>query len=375
MGFLFRSRGDGGQQPVQGGDRRRGTVVSAARSTFARAPWKRIAGDIGDLAPARSGSPWKLSALVPITITLMFAATAAAQESADVLGAPAPAAAAIAEGADDTPTEAVDGPIPPPPAAPGNYREVPDGGSGYPAPATSAGFGNDELGGARIPSRMATRLRVLDSDFTALSSRGGNHIVDGVLSILTGGLAITLGVLFDDELISPYLYLYGGAGVVRGVLDLSLTPDPSELAIQFAHMPMGNMGEVVARLHFGEEGLASLASDTRLVRILDASLNIGVGVAVVPLYLGPNDFAITSPFDYFVLIGAGISIISGLINLLTRSEAERRWDAYEELDSRLSAEDGGRAANQTPSGDGPERLSYGLVPLPGGAAVAGAWVF
>ena len=42
-------------------------------------------------------------------------------------------------------------------------------------------------------------------------------------------------------------------------------------------------------------------------------------------------------FDWFVLIGAGISTISGVITLLSSTEAERRWSAYEELRDRLRA--------------------------------------
>jgi hypothetical protein len=46
---------------------------------------------------------------------------------------------------------------------------------------------------------------------------------------------------------------------------------------------------------------------------------------------------VRDPFDYFVLLGSGISVVTGLINLVTRSTAEKYWDAYTELNQRLSA--------------------------------------
>ncbi len=198
--------------------------------------------------------------------------------------------------------------------------------------------------GVRIPSGIATRLRALDSDFQVLAARGGGSLVDGILGILTGGLAVTLGVLLLDEPssvgglnMSPYLFTFGGASVVRGVLSLVLMTNPSSAAIAYSHMPMTNMHEVRARLEYGERELASLADRSRLSRILDGSLNVAVGLAIIPIYLGPNNFEIVNTFDWFVLIGAGISAISGVITLLSSTEAERRWSAYEELRDRLQA--------------------------------------
>ncbi|MDQ3035349.1 MAG: hypothetical protein M3Y87_23295 [Myxococcota bacterium] len=198
--------------------------------------------------------------------------------------------------------------------------------------------------GVRIPSGMATRLRALDSDFQVLAARGGGSIVDGILGILTGGLSITVGILLINEPagagglnMSPYLFTYGGASAVRGILSLVLMTNPSGPAIAFAHMPMTTMDEVRARLDYGERELAGLADRSRISRILDGSLNVAVGLAIIPIYLGPNNFEIRATFDWFVLIGAGISAISGVITLLSSTEAERRWSAYEELRDRLEA--------------------------------------
>lgn len=282
-------------------------------------------------------------------------------EGADALGDPAPGATPVtrppeeaAAGEDAVAGEADQ--VPPPPgeaAPPSSYGSgAPSGDARYPS-AALAGAADE---GVRIPSRIATRLRVLDADFNALSSRGSNALVDGILSILTGGLSITLGYFIDHEFLTPYLYVYGAAGIARGIIDLTLMPDPHGPYIEFSHMPMGTMAQVNERLDYGERELESLADRTRLARILDASINILVGVSIVPLYLGPNEFEVDT-FGTFVIIGASISVISGVINLLSRSEAERRWSAYEELSERLEREEQSAAL----------RLRWGAMPLPGGA--------
>jgi hypothetical protein len=115
------------------------------------------------------------------------------------------------------------------------------------------------------------------------------------------------------------------------------------------------MDEVRARLEYGERELAGLADRSRISRILDGSLNVAVGLAIIPIYLGPNNFEIVNTFDWFVLIGAGISTISGVITLLSTTEAERRWSAYEELRDRLEARgEDTRGRDETSSRRDPE---------------------
>jgi hypothetical protein len=199
-------------------------------------------------------------------------------------------------------------------------------------------------GGLRIPSAIATRLRALDSDFQALAARGGSSIVDGILSILAGGLSITMGILIGDYNtgLSPYLYVYGGASVLRGSLHIVLTTNPAGTAIAFAHMPMTTMDEVEERLAFGERELAGLADRARLARIFDGSINVASGLAFFPIFFGINEgFPTGSTIAWFVMIGAAISAMSGVVTLLNPSEAERRWSAYEELRDRLAGRGGG----------------------------------
>lgn len=267
------------------------------------------------------------SALLLITV-LAGAVSAHAQDAAE----PGPAARLGDPG--DEP-EVV---IPEPPGAPGEDEE----GVRYPIPDERAAHesAGEEEPTIRIPSRITTRMRALDASLRSLSSQGGGNVVNAVLSLITGGLSITLGAVKEpnDDWLSIYLYVYGGTAAARGALDLILAPHPSGVAITYQHMPMTSREEVAARLRFGESALRGLAEQALIARVLDASLNMAAGVAVVPIYLAPNDFEIASPLDYFVLIGAGVSIISGVITLLSTSAAEQRWSAYEDLARRLNEE-------------------------------------
>ncbi|MEM9864335.1 MAG: hypothetical protein AAF938_22230 [Myxococcota bacterium] len=242
-----------------------------------------------------------------------------------------------------------------------------------PVPPTSAGYEAARYAapersalssdGPRISPAVATRLRALDGSLTNLAARGGS-IVDGVLSMVTGGLSVGLGVVVheDDTTLASYLYLWGVAGVARGVIDIALRPRAQRPAIQFGHMPMTTADEVEARLRFGESALAQIARRARLARILDSSLSITTGLLVLPIYLIPNDFSFEDPFDWFVLIGSGISVITGVINLATRSNAERRWSAYQDLRDRLE-----RRSSVAFTG--------GVTPVRGGAAASLGFTF
>lgn len=217
--------------------------------------------------------------------------------------------------------------LPPPPA--GVY---------YPGPVPTPG-GQTDSGELKLPSRISTRLRVLAADLDALANRGGPSLTNGVLSVVTGGLSIALGALLAEESLSPFLYVFGGASMARGVVDLVFSPDPDAVALEFSHMPMRDVDEVKMRLRFGERGLRGLADDARIARILDGSLSVAAGVAVVPLVLLPlseEEDRELEALDVFVVIGAGISVLSGVVSLVSKSDAERRDQAYTKLKRRLS---------------------------------------
>ncbi|MCA9582821.1 MAG: hypothetical protein KC416_13575, partial [Myxococcales bacterium] len=166
------------------------------------------------------------------------------------------------------------------------------------------------------------KIGVLEQDLQALSYRDGNQTLNGILSMVTGGVGITLGAVVNDARISPYLYVLGGVSVARGLASLVLSPDYSEPHLAFSHMPMGSAAEASARLAYGERALERVADEAQLARVLDGSLAVAVGVAVVPVYLIPNDFDVDL-LGAFVLVGGGISVIAGLFSLLAESEAER----------------------------------------------------
>jgi hypothetical protein len=201
----------------------------------------------------------------------------------------------------------------------------------------------------QIRSSISTRLRSLDADLQVLAARGGGSVVDGVLAIVMGATSVGIGIFMDvtgsapGPSMTPYLYFYGGAGIVRGVLDFASMRNPSGTAITYAHMTMGNLAEVRTRLRYGERELESLAQTSEIARILDGALSIGTGLAVVPVYLGPTNFSFTSAFDYFVLIGAAVSATTGIITLFSATESERRWTAYREFRERLLATEQGAA--------------------------------
>jgi hypothetical protein len=286
-------------------------------------------------AQARSlGSPWD-----PARAPLAGAVNGGPAGAPDELGAePGPA--------DET--------LPPPPRSygaseTGALRLVEPGALGSPRSGWTAAEPGSSL---QLRSSISTRLRALDADLQVLAARGGGSVVDGVLAFVRGATSVGIGVFMDvsrsapGPSMTPYLYLYGGAGIVRGVLDFVFMRNPSSVAITYAHMPMGDLSEVRARLRYGERELESLAQNAEISRILDGVLSIGTGLAVVPVYLGPTNFSFTSAFDYFVLIGAAVSATTGVITLFSANEAERRWGAYRELRERLLSTDQGASDDQ-----------------------------
>ena len=331
------------------------------------------------LRPMRS-----LSRAVPLLLLALAAAPAAAQrEGADSLDAPPASAAPASEpgepAGEDTPFDA-DRATPPPPADGAAPDAAPDAAI-PPPPAPAAGYGTPVYPGpsgeapgfvvaegVRLPSNLATRLRVIDSSLSVLAARGGNRIVDGVLSMVSGGVSIGLGIYarhIEEVEIARYAFVMGSVYLAGGIIDLALTPNPRTQAIQFSHMPMRTLEEAEARLAYGERALENLARRSRQVRVIDASLSIASGIAVAPLFLHPKDYEFTDPLDYFIIVAAGISVITGIINLATRSDAERRWDAYEELGERLDTEEAAGALAETPRG--PRILGGGVSPVQGGA--------
>lgn len=227
----------------------------------------------------------------------------------------------------------------PPPASPAAPGEVPPPpGYGPDSARYPVGVRGPTLAAAGLDVNTATLLRVLNGDLQSLAARAGNGVLDGILGIVGGGLGIALGVLSNDgdPFISTYFYIWGAAGIARAVIDLSLQPRTDSRALAFSHMPMRNRAEIEARLVYGETALEYVANRTRLARLLDGSINVAAGAAAIPLVLASGNFDKEDFYFYFVIIGSSLSLIGGVVTLATRSDAEKRWNAYQEMRDNLT---------------------------------------
>ncbi len=277
-----------------------------------------------------------------ILVLASLSARVEAQESGAALSAPAPTPAA----------QGVLAPPPPPPLPP--------------SPPMNARFAPGSI--TPLGADVSTRLRALDGSLRVLGQRGRSP-VDGIMSIVSGSLSIAFGAISASDFAgyssppSGYFYLWGSAAIAQGILSLTLTPDATELSIRYGHLPMTTPTEVASRLQYGEDSLEYLAQRFRMLRMLDASISVATGLLVLPVYLGPNNFRVNSFLDYFVLVGASVSIISGIIGFAQRSEAERRWKAYKQLREDLEAR------RRQPLTGRLHFVGIQAAPLRGGAAV------
>lgn len=226
----------------------------------------------------------------------------------------------------------------------------------------------------RIPPRIAARLRTLETDLNLLAARGGNRILDGVISLVAGGAFLTIGIVIranndeDDDtglapssnLLSSLLMVTGGVALGRGVVELAVRPNPKDAALEYSHMPMISVQQVKERLSFGENALKELAYRSRVARSLDGSLTVLGGVALPLIYSVQRDESageLKKDWTFWVMmVGSTISVIGGAVTLLTRSDAEKRWRAYQRMKSRLLKE----RDQQQPGGS---EFSFQLTPV------------
>jgi hypothetical protein len=273
----------------------------------------------------------RLTSLCGVGLTLLVLSTGSvAFAQASALGSPYPPETAVP----DAPPAYGDVSIPTPP--PGSVGGV------YAAPRSAVTADSPDV---HIGTTVATRLRALDADLQILAMRGGGSFLDGILMLVQSAATVTWGVLRDMNASPPgsvsyaaiYLYTYAGASAARAILSFAMMTNPSAPAIRYSHMPMGSMGEVRERLRYGELQLDGLADQARIGRILDGSINLAVGLAVLPAYLIPNSFEVRDLSDWFVIVLAGVSTVMGVVTLVSTTEAERRQSAYHELRDRVLA--------------------------------------
>lgn len=303
----------------------------------------------------RRGPQATFGMLAGLLAALLGPAAARAQEGAAGLSAPTPSSsAAPSEGPRPNATEPEvrarrAGPVPPPPSTETRVPPAYAPYAGAPSSAAPAGTTSD-LGGISLDPEVASRLRILESDLNTLAARGGNRIMSGVLSMVSGAVSVSVGVLVAtstdaDEFLPIYLYVFGGTTITRGLLELTLKPDFREPALAFSHTPVRSAEEAERKLRHGERTLEELADQSQLARIFDGSLATLAGASIIPIYLAPRDFKVDT-FGVFIMLGASVSIVSGLVTLLLPTDAEERWGAYQELNERLAAE---RARARAPS--------------------------
>lgn len=290
-----------------------------------------------------------------LTLALLAAASVAQAQGGSELGSPWPDghrppsvsepaptdgdAASTPAATDPPPVDTLE--ITPIPAPPDGAVVPPPPGSAY-SLSTPRGTLPAATSGLRLPSTIATRMRALEGDLQALALRGSGYIVDGVVQLLSSGVSIAVGVLFltgggaTNDAFSAYLFTMGGVGVARGLLTLLVPATPSESAVAYAHpLPLTSYAEARARLRSREGELSGLATAGMVGRIIDGSLGVGVGLAMIPIFVAVGEFDETNPLNYVMLLLAGVSTVTGIITLFSTSDAERRWNGYVELRDRL----------------------------------------
>ena len=219
--------------------------------------------------------------------------------------------------------------------------------------------------GNRLPRHVSLRLYALSNHLDALAERGSSSVYPGLFSLALGGASIALAVFVADPALPTYLYVFGSVQAARGISGLLLVPDPDEPALRFAQMPTTSVRTVKRRLRFGGYSLDRLASRNRWARWIDGTLLISAGALSVPLLLVRDDFAFDSALDYFVVAGAGLSLLVGTATLLIPTEAEKRYDSYLAFRQRIKRQwqERRRRAATAPS------FRAALLPTRGGAVV------
>lgn len=183
--------------------------------------------------------------------------------------------------------------------------------------------------GAELDPRA--RLRVLDRDLRSIAAEESKNQFRGILALIGGGLGIALGALSreTDVFVSTYFYVWGASGVARGAIALSLASRANDRAMTLSPASTRSPDAIEASLVAGESALERAARRARRARLLDGSINLAAGAAAVPLLVTLEDAGEDEFYLYFVIIGSSLSIMGGAVTLATRSDAERRWLAYQ----------------------------------------------
>jgi hypothetical protein len=227
--------------------------------------------------------------------------------------------------------------LPPPPAADLDAPPPPPDTPHPPRTQTSPNDSSlDTPEPRRRPSSLRTRLHLLNSTLPPLAERSRNQrILDSVLSLAVGAGMGALGFIVPTSPgndLRPWFWTIGGVSLTTGVVNLAWVPARESLTARFVAMPMRTAAERRARLEFGERAIEEIAADGARRRVLGAIGNAATSVGMLaliyrdPLFNGtPYTLGV---YDAIVLGFTGLSVVTGLLQLFTRSDDERLRDEY-----------------------------------------------
>jgi len=233
--------------------------------------------------------------------------------------------------------------------------EAETGPSAVPAPPPPSYGEEAEPGESGIPrTELDARLGILDSTWQTLALSGRINWGSFVFPFIMGGLEVGGGVIMTQvgpplNSFAPFLLVTGGVTVLRPLVRLLVRPNATAPATHYLGMPRGTRAEALARLRYGEEQLEAYASAYSLMRVLDACLGMATGVGIAVGWFAQSGFSFTNPFSYLILLAPAASLVSGIIQIVTPSSVERRWNAYVQMRRELRK----RRERGEPEGDLP----------------------
>ncbi len=190
---------------------------------------------------------------------------------------------------------------------------------------------------------MRERLRLLDTTLVPLADRSRDaRITDGIISLALGAGLVATGLVLhytpelstgEVSLYEQLLWFQGGFMVTSGALSLLWPPARERLSAQYAAMPRLDAAQRRARVRFGEQALEEIAADGARRRILRSLAGAGLQLGVLGIIYRDQIFngeALPAPEGlHYLMIGlTGVSIVTSLIGVFTRSEDERLRDSY-----------------------------------------------
>lgn len=199
------------------------------------------------------------------------------------------------------------------------------------APRVAPGL--DDEGLSALSDARARELRFVRGSLLYLAYTESNSVVDGLLHATMGGVWIGFGAGINglEPAIRTYYYVQGGSMLARAGVAFAIRPNAKRAALEIDAMPSRTRAEAEARLAYGAEQLRLLARQHRTKRLLSSGLSIASGVIPLPFALNSGVAPLTSGWAIVALVSGGIDVITGIIGLAIRTEAERRYRAYEQM--------------------------------------------